>query len=54
MQRLELTRMPMGAKALAAALYQAMTATLDGALYGYVLVWTDDIIIYKTLEEHVL
>ena len=52
--RLELTRMPMGAKASMAALNQAMTETVGDALYKYVLVWADDIIIYsKTPEEHV-
>ena len=51
---LQLTRMPMGAKASMSALYQAMTDTLGDALYEYVLVWADDIIIYsKTEEEHV-
>ena len=51
---LVLTRMPMGAKASTAALYQAMVATLGEALYVYVLVWADDIIIFsKTWEEHI-
>jgi len=44
--RLELTRMPMGAKASMAALYQAMVDTIGEALYQYALVWADDIIIY--------
>ena len=54
MPRLELTRMPMGAKASTAALYQAMVTTLGDALYRYALVWADDIIIYsKNMSEHV-
>ena len=54
MPRLELTRMPMGAKASTAALYQAMVNTLGEALYRYALVWADDIIIYsKSMEDHV-
>lgn len=54
MPHLELTRMPMGAKASMAALYQAMTKTLGDALYKYVLVWADDIIIFsKSMEEHI-
>jgi len=52
--RLMLTRMPMGAKASTAALYQAMVATLGDALYRYALVWADDIIIFsKSEEEHI-
>jgi len=54
MPRLELTRMPMGAKDSTAALYQAMVSTFSNALYRYALVWADDIIIYsKSLEDHV-
>lgn len=50
---LELTRMPMGAKASMAALFLAMTETVGDALYRYVLIWADDIIIYsKNEEEH--
>lgn len=53
MPRLELTRMPMGAKASTPALYQAMVTTLGDALYKYALVWADDIIIFSnSLEEH--
>jgi len=37
--RLELTRMPMGAKASSAALYRAMANTLGDAVYRYALVW---------------
>ncbi len=51
MPRLELTRMPMGARASTAALYQAMVATLGRALYRYALVWADDIIIYSQNED---
>ena len=51
--RLELTRMPMGAKASMAALYQAMVSTLGEALYRDALVWADDIIIFsQNMEEH--
>jgi len=54
MGRLELTRMPMGAKASTSALFQAMTATIGDAYYKYALMWADDIIIYsKNLEEHI-
>ena len=52
--RLQLTRMPMGAKASMAALYQAMVDTMGEALYVYVVIWADDIIIFsKTMEEHI-
>lgn len=52
--KLELTRMPMGAKASSAALYRAMVDTLGKTLYKYTLVWADDIIIYsKNMEEHI-
>ena len=52
--RLELTRMPMGAKASMSALFQAMTDTIGDALYRYALVWADDITKFsKTEEEHV-
>jgi len=52
MSRLELTRMPMGAKASTSALYQAMVDTLGDALYKYALVWADDVIIYsKSMRE---
>jgi len=37
--RLELTRMPMGAKASTAALYRTMINTLGDAVYRYALVW---------------
>ena len=54
MGKFELTRMPMGAKASTAALYQAMITVLGDALYVYVLVWADDIIIFsKSMKEHV-
>ena len=54
MARLELTRMPMGAKGSMAALYQAMVNTLGDALYKYAMVWADDIIIYsKNGEDHI-
>jgi len=54
MGKFELTRMPMGAKASTAALYQAMIIVLGDALYKYVLVWADDIIIFsKSMEEHI-
>ena len=54
MPKLELTRMPMGAKASTAALFQAMMATLGNAVYTYALVWADDVIVYsKNYEEHV-
>jgi len=52
--KFKLTRMPMGAKASTAALYQAMVATLGEALYRYTLVWTDDIIIFSaSLRDHI-
>ena len=54
MPKLELTRMPMGAKASTAALFQAMMATLGNAVYTYALVWADDVIVYsKNYNEHV-
>jgi len=52
--KLEMTRMPMGAKASTSALYQAMIAAIGDAYYKNTLVWADDIIIYsKNLEEHI-
>ena len=54
MPRLELTRMPMGARASMSALCQAMGNTLGDALYRYALVWADDVIIFsKSMAEHV-
>ena len=54
LQRLEFVRIPMGPKASMAALYQAMVSTLGEALYVYVLVWADDIIIFsKNIEDHI-
>ena len=54
MPKLELTRMPMGAKASSAALFQAMMATLGNAVYTHALVWADDVIVYsKDYNEHV-
>ena len=54
MPRLELTRMPMGSKASAAALYQAMVSTLGDTLYRCALVYADDIIIFSnSLEDHI-
>jgi len=52
--RMELTRMPMGAKASTAALYQAMCNTLGETMFVYTLVWADDIMVYsKSFEEHI-
>jgi len=52
--QLELTRMPMGAKASTAALYRAVMNTLSEAVYVYVLVWADDILIYsQNIEDHI-
>jgi len=52
--RLESTRMPMGAKASTAALYQAIVNTVGEALYQYVVVWADDMLIYSpSIEDHI-
>ena len=54
MPRMELTRMPMEAKASMAPLNQAMMATLGEAMYEWVACYADDLLVYsKTMEEHV-
>ena len=51
--KLQLTRMPIDAKASMAAQYQAIMDTLGETIYRYALAWPDDIMIFNKSENHI-